>query len=285
MTTQVILAVDIIRPEEKMLWHSLQTIGVKTKILNIKKEALPLGKKKHDLKDSIALIRPVSMYRAVYTAIALETNNSRTINNSQTILLAGDKIQTYKKLLENNLPIPDTTIALTRETALQTLLQHKKPVIDKTPIGSWGRMVSLIKNNETAKIVVEHREMLQSTQTKTHIIQEYIPTNGEDIRCFVIGQECIGCIKRKAQQQEWRSNVALGAHTEPIHDPIPNELAIKASQAIKADYASIDLFYHKEKGYLINEINGVPEFKVLSHTLKINVASELVSYLKKIGKK
>jgi len=271
---EVVLVVDVVRPEEKMLWHSLSALNLKPKILNVNQVPLKMT----ECPGEIALIRPVSMFKAVYAAAALEAGGCRCINSSFSILYAGDKILSLTTLMRHGLPVVESVIAMHPQAALQVLLSQKKPVIDKPPIGSWGRMVSLVKDSETAKMVVEHREAIPASQARIHIIQEYIDTGREDIRCFVVAGECLGCVKRIASDIEWRANVALGGRVEPLGEGVEElcELAIRAAGALKAFYAAVDIL--KPKGastVLINEINGVPEFKAFQKATGIDVARAL----------
>lgn len=277
-----VLVVDIIRPEEKKLWHALSSAGFRTKIVNINQEYLHPTCCNAD----IALIRSISMFKSVYSASYLEAQGTRAVNPSIPMLIAGDKILTYSVLKRKHLPVVNSLLAMHSQPAERALREKPKPLIDKPPIGSWGRMVSIIRDNETARIVVEHREYIPVAQAKIHLIQDYIEGGSEDIRCFVVGGETLGCMRRKAPPGEWRSNVALGATTEPIE--YDNELSLlskKAVEYIGLDYGSVDIIESKSGERYINEVNGVPEFKGIEKTLKINIALEIAKHMKEIVKR
>lgn len=156
------------------------------------------------------------------------------------------------------------------------------PLIDKPPIGSWGRMVSLIRDVYEGKTIIEHREMLNNSALKVHIIQEYIKYKERDIRCIVIGDELLGCYARNIPPNEWRANVALGGNPTPIQlDDNIRELAVKSVKLVKGEFVSIDILEHKSKGYVINELNDVPEFKGFMLATGINVAEKLVDHIVK----
>ncbi len=275
----IILAYDIVRVEEKLIVKEFKKRNAKLNLLNV--TSYPLHFSNGFLRRaSVALIRPVSMYRAFYTAVVLETNGVHTINSSETILTCGDKILAYKKLLENRLPIPETVVAFTTDSALQAYNIIGFPVIDKPPIGSWGRLVSLIESSKEGILVAEHRENLPSTQLKVHVVQEYVPTSNMDIRCLVVGDQVLGCIKRVAVTGDWRSNVARGGRVEALKlNEELEELSIKAAKAVNAEIISVDILVHPEKGYLVNEVNGVPEFKGFMKATGINVPEKIVEYV------
>ncbi|UXD21425.1 30S ribosomal protein S6 modification protein [Ignicoccus pacificus DSM 13166] len=268
---------DMPRIEEKKLLKALEDAGLKAVPFNVTREPLPLN----GIEEHIPLIRAVSMFKSLYTAAALEANSLKPINSSFTIMYSGDKILTYSILASHNIPIPKTIVSLNGDSTVKAYLQMGFPLVDKPPIGSWGRLVSLIRDWHEANIVIEHRSMMSSPQMKAHIVQEYVkmPSN-RDIRCFVVGDECLGCIYRIPQEGEWRSNVALGANVKKLEDSCDAcELALKAAKALKGEVVSIDLFEYQD-GLLVNEVNGVPEFKGFMRATGMDVAKKVAEYIK-----
>ncbi|ALU11408.1 30S ribosomal protein S6 modification protein [Ignicoccus islandicus DSM 13165] len=273
---------DMPRVEEKRLMKALEDEGFEVKPFNVTREPLPIG----GVEDHIALIRAVSMFRSLYTAAVLEANGITPINSSFTIIYSGDKILTYSVLAANSIPIPKTVISLNGDSTIKAYLQIGFPLVDKPPIGSWGRLVSLIRDWHEANIVIEHRSMMNNPQMKAHIVQEYVEMpEHRDIRCFVVGGNCLGCIYRIPKEGEWRSNVALGADVVKLDESTEAcELAVKAAEALKGEVVSIDLFERKD-GLVVNEVNGVPEFKGFMRATGIDVAKEVAKYVKEKLKK
>ncbi|MCH4814856.1 MAG: lysine biosynthesis protein LysX [Saccharolobus sp.] len=275
---KVALVVDIIRQEEKLIIKALNERQIDYDVINVGQEPIPFNKalSKYD----VGIIRPVSMYRALYSSAILEAAGVHTINSTDAISTCGDKILTYSKLFRNGIPIPDSIIAASPDAAMKAYEQMGFPVIDKPPIGSWGRMVSLIRDVYEGKTIIEHREMLNNSSLKVHIIQEYIKYKERDIRCIVIGDELLGCYARNIPPNEWRANVALGGNPTPIQlDDKIRELAVKSVKLVKGEFVSIDILEHKSKGYVINELNDVPEFKGFMLATGINVAEKLVDHI------
>lgn len=274
-----IMVTDVMRLEEKRLLEEARNSGLSPLIINVSERGFELGE---ELLASRALIRTISMYRAVYSASFLEANGCKAINNSLSILLAGDKALSVPLFYLNGLPVPHTYLALTSETAVKYMSGRPKPLISKPPIGSWGRLVSLINDDVAAKLVSEHREELPNPQMKVQLIQDYIPIEGEDIRCFVVMGEVVSCMKRRAPAHEWRTNVAIGGQTEPYspEDAIA-DISVKAVEAIKADYGSVDIGVDKRTGeFYLFEVNGVPEFKGLERATKANIAKAIINLIR-----
>lgn len=101
------------------------------------------------------------MYRSLYAAAVFESANVHTINSTEVINVAGDKILTYSKLFREGIPIPDSIIAMSPDATLKAYEQIGYPLIDKPPIGSWGRMVSLIRDLYLTDTLMEQKLLLQ----------------------------------------------------------------------------------------------------------------------------
>ena len=273
--TTIVLAYDYIREEEKRIVRAAKNAGVELVFCNLLESPLDYSDK---WNADVAIIRPVSMFNAVYAASYFEAMKMLTVNPSYTILYAGDKVLTYSLLKGAGIPTPHTILSLGDDSLYVAAKRLGFPLVDKPPIGSWGRLVSLVENERQLTTIAEHRAMLPPKQFRTHILQEYVATANTDIRCLMIGDEVLGCIKRIARRGEWRSNVALGARVEPYK---PNseliELVHKTLSAFKGLFLSIDIFEHKEKGYLVNEVNGVPEFKGFIRATGIRVEEILIN--------
>lgn len=275
---RVALIVDIIRQEEKLIVKALNDRQIQYDIINVAQEPLPFNRAlgRYD----VAIIRAISMYRALYSAAVFEGVGVHTINSTEVISTAGDKILTYSKLYRAGIPIPDSIISMSPDATLKAYEQIGYPLIDKPPIGSWGRMVSLVRDIFEGKTIIEHREMLGNSALKIHIVQEYIKYKNRDIRCIVIGKELLGCYARNIPPNEWRANVALGGNPSSIEiDDKLRETALKAASVINGEFISIDVLEHPSKGYVINELNDTPEFKGFMLATGINVAEKLVDYI------
>ncbi len=272
-TDSVLLVVDHPRLEEKLIYNSLREKGLEVRILNVTSTPLPINGVR---VPGLALIRTVGMFRGVRSSAVLESMGSRTINSSSTIMTCGDKVLTYSALSKLGIPIPKSLLALGRGAVLKAYGEFQGVVVDKPPLGSWGRMISLVKSAEMAAQIADARGMMPSS-VRGHIIQEYVETGGRDIRCLVLGGRMIGCMERMASRG-WKSNVALGGTVRPIKVTVEIEkLSLKAAEAVKGEFVAVDLLSNGE--ILVNEVNGVPEFKGFIRATGIDVARELASYV------
>jgi len=277
------LVYDIPRYEEKSIYNELSNLGIKVDILNVQREPLPLFDK--GLSCKLALIRVMSFTRAYYSSLYFDTLGSYTINSPYTILTCGDKVISLAKLKKYSIPIPKTCISLANDSLDKIPKILKYPLVDKPPIGSWGRMVSLVNDYTCLKIIKEHRELFQDPRLKVHIVQEYIP-HDKDYRVLVLGDEILGIICRVRRDEDWRTNVALGGKVESV--PKANkeieELTFKVKEIVKGDFIAVDIIEHDSKYYVI-EVNGVPEFKGFMKATGINVPLKIAKYIKEVMKR
>lgn len=281
MAADVELIFDIPRLEEKLILEELKRAGLNLQLTNVKYHPLLWGEKPAE----ISLIRTISMQRAAYSASMRESAGARAINSLEAILIAGDKILTLSRLWKAGISFPKSVVALNGEAAEKAGELIEFPIIDKPPIGSWGRLVALVKDLQSFKSIIEHRELYQSQALKTHLIQRYVNGGCRDLRILVLGEEVLGAIQRIATNGDWRSNVARGGLVKEAEvDEELRELALKVSSVIGGDFLAVD-FFEEDGSYLVNEVNGVPEFKGFMEATKKNVPRRLIEYLKKILRK
>ena len=281
MASLIELIFDVPRLEEKLIIQELKNLGLELKLTNVKYEPLSWSDQAADL----ALVRTISMQRAAYSASMREALGVRTINSSQAILIAGDKIFTLSALKKAGIPFPESIVAFNSEAAEKAGELLGYPIVDKPPIGSWGRLVTLVKDPQSLRSIIEHRELYQSQLIKTHLIQKYISSGNRDLRVLVLGGEVLGGIRRVAAEADWRSNVARGGKAEPIKiDSELEELSLKAAKVIGGEFIAIDIF-EDDGRYLVNEVNGVPEYKGFMMVTGVNVPRQLAEYVKNLIKK
>lgn len=277
---KIVIVHDRIRYEEKALQKAGFDLGADVSLVDIKNSFIDITEgdvNPEVLKADVILQRCVGHYRALYLTAILESMGIPVINSFQTTLICGDKLLTTLTLRRAGIPTPRTCIAFTRDGALKALSKVGYPAVFKPVIGSWGRLVSLVKDEETAKVVIEHREHLYPLY-QIYYIQEYVNKPGRDIRCFVVGDEVIAAIYRYAAPGEWRSNTALGGRavkmdiTEEL-----KELSLKAARAVGAHIVGVDCLEGKN-GLLVHELNSVTEFRNAAPATGVDIAKRIVEY-------
>ncbi|MEM1758609.1 MAG: RimK family alpha-L-glutamate ligase [Acidilobaceae archaeon] len=269
------LAVDIVRVEEELLIRAFSMRGLRpTIIYSNTLYSIPEDR----LSSSVVLVRNISAANSIYVAAITEASNGVAINPLRALIVGHDKILTYSTLVRNKIKIPQSIIALENSRLEDYVDDISYPIIDKPPIGSWGRLVSLVKTPTAFKEVIKHRSILANPQLRVHIIQK--PANlGSDIRCLVVGDSIAACMIRKGQLGEWRSNAALGGSVIPYKPSLEvEEAALKSATLVGAEIAGVDIL-HDDGDYYVNEVNVVPEFKALMKATSIDISEVIASYI------
>lgn len=102
----------------------------------------------------------------------------------------------------------------------------------------------------------------------------------QDWRILVIDDQVCAAMSR--QSKHWITNFAQGGTClATTVTPEMEQLAIKATQAVQADYAGVDLIRTQDGSYTVLEVNSVPAWKGLQQASKINVADHLAQAIVK----
>jgi hypothetical protein len=84
---RVELIYDYPRLEERLIIERLKARGADVLLTNVNDVPLIMG----ESASEASVIRPVSMFKAVYAAAARESAGTYTVNNSGTIAVCGDR--------------------------------------------------------------------------------------------------------------------------------------------------------------------------------------------------
>lgn len=226
------------------------------------------------------LNREIGQVRALYAARICEALGTPVLNSAAAIQVCGDKWQTSQALAAANLPAPRTVLGLTPEAALAALAQIGYPALIKPLVGSWGRLIVTLRDEQMAEDVFDYVRALPGPQSHLIYVQELIAKPGRDIRAIVVGGEFIGAVYRIAEGT--RTNVALGARTRPCPESAElTKLAVAAAAATGADIAAVDLIEDEDGRLLLIEVNHRVEFSGFQQAVgdRVDVAGRIVEYV------
>lgn len=155
------------------------------------------------------------------------------------------------------------------------------PLVFKECHGSLGKQVRLINNRE------ELEKTYQEFYKVPHLYEKFLSKHqGHDYRVMIIGGKPVAVMER-VNEHDFRSNIALGGKGYDVTstiDPKFNSLAIKACQALKLDYAGVDVAIGEKGEPYFLEANGNAFFTEIEKITKVNVTKKLVEYIaKKLG--
>lgn len=229
---------------------------------------------------SVILERCVSFYRGLNIASVLEAQGVKTINSARILDICGNKLATSLLLSRHGVHSPKTTVAFSAKSAMQAVESMGYPCVMKPIVGSWGRQVVPVRDRETAEALIELREQKGDSIQSIFYVQEMINRPPRDIRCITVGEEIVASVYRYAPQDSWKTNVALGGHTEAC--PLTSELedlVLKASKTVGYGILGVDVMEKQETNeLLVHEVNGTVEFKGAQASTLNSIADKIASY-------
>lgn len=196
---------------------------------------------------------------------------------SSAFSVAHDKLLTQLALQQERIPMPRTYQAATVEAAKSIMKGMNFPIIMKFPRGTGGKGVVFAESYASASSVLDALTALR----QPFIIQEYIETDGTDIRAIVVGDKVVAAMQRRADHSEKRANIHSGGTTAPLElDDYTKKIAVKVARAIKAEVCGVDILMGA-KGPLVIEANISPGLQGITAATKIDVADHIARYLYK----
>ncbi len=219
-----------------------------------------------------------SLEQIIYRVNALHWIEARGIavmNSPRAIERSVDKFYTTALLEEAGLRVPETIVCERPDEALAAV-RTMGDVIFKPLFGSMGRGMVRVSDPDTAYRVSRAFEELRAV----FYVQRTIDHGGRDIRAFVIGGRVVGAIERLAPAGDWRTNVARGGIARPLDLPAAwKAIAVRAAEAVGADYAGVDLLPSSDGQLYVLEVNGIPGWQGLQQATDIPIANLIVEHL------
>ncbi len=267
---------SITRIEEKLIIQSLKKRRIQFVSLDPRSLVLE-GNRKLEKNLSIVLNREISQTRAELILDYLNNRSIRTVNSAHSTRICNNKALCTWELQKGGIQTPKTVVAFSTAEAIQAAEKIRYPIVAKPVIGSWGRLLAKIDNQNTLESILEHKEALHNPSHSIFYLQEYIDKQGRDIRVLMIGGEPIAAMYRKSDH--WITNTAKGAVPKKLklNNDLIN-LTKKVVEVLKTDIAGIDIV-ETDEGYKVLEVNSSVEFHGLQTVTSINIANRIVDCL------
>ncbi|HIH12719.1 TPA: RimK family alpha-L-glutamate ligase [Candidatus Woesearchaeota archaeon] len=252
--------------------------------INLKKIEVRLGKesgifyegKKFDTYDCVYVkgsFRYANLLRSI--AALLEGKVPYMPLPANAFTLVHNKLLTHLVLQQYNLPMPRTYVSSTIDTAREVLKRVHYPVVMKFPEGTQGKGVMFADSFSSASSLLDALGALN----QPFIIQEYIETDGTDIRVLVVGEKVVAAMRRKAQKEEKRANIhagGTGLGVELSREAI--NLALDTAQVLGAEICGVDILESPLGPYVI-EANISPGLQGLSKVSPVDLSGEIAKYM------
>jgi len=275
------LVYDRIRWDEKALVRAAKKAGIDLGLIDSKTICIETTQGKEGLKEEfghVVIQRCVSYFRGLHITSVLENSGLEVINDFNVSLTCGNKLFTTLALGKAGVPVPKTLVAFTEEGVSRALKKLGYPAVIKPVVGSWGRLIALIKDRESAQAIIESREQMRNALLQIYYLQEYVERPPRDLRVLVIGDEVVAASYRYSPEDDWRTNVARGGTSEPcpMTDDL-EEIALKTAEAVGGGVLAVDCM-ESPSGILVHEVNSTVEFRGLCSTTKADIPEKIINY-------
>jgi ribosomal protein S6--L-glutamate ligase len=216
--------------------------------------------------------RYAPLLRSISTAFY---NNTYMPIKPNAFTIGHDKLLTQLALQYHKIPMPDTYVIPSVDAAKKILEQINYPIIIKFPHGTQGKGVMFAESFAAASSVLDAIDTLK----QPFLIQEYIETEGSDIRAIVVGDKVVASMKRKAVSGEKRANMHAGGKGEPlVLDTNTKKIAVNTAKAIGAEICAVDIL-ETVKGPEVIEANLSPGLQGITSVTGIDVADIIAKYI------
>ncbi len=214
--------------------------------------------------------RPETLLAILETLVAA---GSSTPNPPEAIRIGRDHWRTVMRLGRTGLPVPRTLAGADPEIlAAVATRQLGYPVVVKQRRSRMGVGVIRCDGRDHLEAVLDSLWRVGDEI----VVQELIPTAGVSLRLLVAGGRVVGAGRFTAEDGEWRSNAARGAHVHR-HSPSMHEasLAIEAARVLGLGVCGVDLLPGPD-GPVIGEVNPTPGFGHLQSVVPADIAGAIV---------
>jgi RimK family alpha-L-glutamate ligase len=200
----------------------------------------------------------------------LEERGVRVMNSARAIERTVDKAWTTAILEQAGLPTPETYVCEDPEEAFACYRALGDAIV-KPLFGSMGLGMVRVTDEDMAWRVFRVVEQVRGV----FYLQRTIDHGGRDIRAFVVGGRVLGAIERTSAG--WRTNISRGGRAVAM--TLPDEwaaLAVRAADAVGAEYAGVDLLPARDGTVYVLEVNGIPGWEGLQAATGLSVARAIV---------
>ncbi|WOV88715.1 RimK family alpha-L-glutamate ligase [Sporosarcina oncorhynchi] len=272
------LTSDKFRDQAELLAEAAEKAGVRADILKNYEVMMNINEKMTSLPDFV-----VFLDKDILLATFLKNVGIPVFNDPEVIETCDNKAKQYIQLAKNEIPMPITIIAPKVYPKFtiggtgyyeQVLEKLGLPMIIKEGHGSFGMKVYLIETKDAFFAKVDELRGVD------YVFQEFIATSrGRDIRVNIVGGEIIAAMYRYSET-DFRANITNGGVATVVElSEAQQTLAIRAAEAVGAEFAGVDLLFGPDETPLVCEVNAAAHIRNIYTVTGINVADRMISYI------
>ncbi len=261
----------------KKYFDEVDEIDLRSIEVNLGKKSEPVLFEGEPLKDYDCIFAKGSFrYSGILHSLTLFLQGKSYMPiNADAFTYAHNKLLTHLLLQKAEVPMPRTYFSPTVKAARQILEKVNYPIIMKFPQGTQGKGVMFADSFASASSVLDALETLK----QPFLVQEYVETEGTDIRAIVVGDKVVAAMERQAVKGEARANIHAGGKGKAITlDNFTKKIAVQASRAVGADICGVDIL-EGPKGPVVIEVNISPGLQGITGVTKIDVADHIARFL------
>lgn len=272
------LSSDKFRDQAVLIQEAAERAGIHTEIKKNYEVMMNLGQTLDARPDFV-----VFLDKDTLLATFLKNAGISVFNDPNVIEICDNKAKQYLELAKHHIPMPKTIIAPKVYPAFtiaasgyyeQVLQQLGLPLIIKEGHGSFGMRVYLI---ETEAAFYAKTDELRGVD---YVFQQFIASSrGRDIRVNIVGDEVVAAMYRFSET-DFRANITNGGVAKGIElTEKQKKLAIRAAQAVGAEFAGVDLLFGENEEPLVCEVNAAAHIRNIYNVTGINVADAMIAYI------
>lgn len=272
------LTSDKFRDQAELLRDAAERAGVGAILKKNYEVKMNLNEKLKDRPDFV-----VFLDKDILLATFLKNAGIPIFNDPEVIETCDNKAKQYIQLAKNNIAMPETIIApkVYPNFSIEGAGYYEKvleklglPMIIKEGHGSFGMKVYLIESEE------DYFAKVDELRGVDYVFQQFIATSrGRDIRVNIVGGEVVAAMHRSSET-DFRANITNGGVASVIElSKEQEELAIRAAEAVGAEFAGVDLLYGENEEPLVCEVNAAAHIRNIYNVTGINVADRMISYI------
>lgn len=236
------------------------------------------GGKKLPLFDAIIpRISASATFHGTAIVRQFEMQGVYTPSSSTGITCSRDKLHSLQLMAGQGIAMPITAFGHPTGDARELIdAVGGAPLIVKIIEGTQGIGVVLCEQHASAQSAIEAFRALGGQI----VVQEYIAeSRGEDLRCFVVGDEVVGAMVRVAAKGEFRANLHRGGKGRATTLTKDEEnLALRAARAMGLGIAGVDIL-RSTRGPLVIEVNSSPGLMGIEAATNKNIAARVIDYV------
>ncbi len=216
-------------------------------------------------------------YRGSTLIRQFESIGIYSLTTSEALLKSRDKLTSLQILKANGIDVPASVFGSMNDDFAQNVkLLGGFPILIKAISSTHGEGIEIVRNMDE----IEEASSFLTRNNRRYILQEFIQeSKGEDIRVFVVGGKVVASMKRKATQNDFRSNLHLGGTAESfeVSEELKN-ISVKACQALGLQIGGVDIIMSK-RGPLVLEVNASPGLEGIEAVSGADVAKSIMVFL------